>query len=196
MLDRTEFDKLCTLAASIAQHMPGWVAEIPSVGDEEYPPRHVYLGRADGAGMGLAWVWNQPVRIEVSGRYPVDVSHYRERYLSIRFAPDRPPANLAREITRRFLPAYLACWEEAQARLISLRQAEARVTCTAEACAQAVGRALQQIRYDSPRTSATLYTSVGTITVEYAGTVQLQSASLSPTLAVEILTRLMEATAK
>lgn len=192
MDDRPYFDKLCILAASIANHLPGWTAEIPSPGTDILHTRNVYLGRADGAGIALAWIWNQPGLVEVSGRYPIDVSNYRDRP-RIRLAADRPPANLAKEITRRFLPAYLPCWEEAQAQLISLRQAEARVRYTAEVCAQVVGLPLDQIRYEASR-SATLYTPVGKVTVEYAGTVQLHSKSLQPIVALDILKRLMEAT--
>ena len=195
MSDRTQFDHLCTLATSIAEHLPCWRAETPALQVDEYPPHIVYLGRNDGAGIGLGYMWQHLGRIEVSGRYPADASFSRDRP-SITLAADRPAEKLAKDITRRFLSAYLAKYEEAQGELISLRQAEARVQYTAETCATVVGLPLGRIHYNTPtRTGATLYTPVGKLTVEWAGTVQLHSNSLQPTLAVEILKRLMEVNA-
>ena len=193
-----DYDALCTLAKSIAEHLPGWFAEVPSPrAADNYPPRHVYLGReTDKAGIALAYTWNQPGRVDVSGRYPPEASNYPDRP-SITLAANRPAEKLANEITRRFLPAYIVRWEQAQGEVIRLRLAEVRVQYTAEVCAMAVGLPLEQIRYDgTPRIGATLYTSVGKLTVEYNGTVRLQTNSIQPTVALEILKCLMEANAE
>ena len=191
MSDRTQFDNLCTLAKSIAEHLPGWTADIPALQADGYPPRFIYLGRGDGAGIAIAFIWNQHGRIEVSGRYPHEA--VPQDRPSITLSTLRPPENLAREITRRFLPDYLVRWEEAQAQVTSLRQAEARVKYTAELCAQIVALPLDHIRYHQPQaTGATLYTAVGKLTVEWSGTVRLETKSLQPTVALDILKRLME----
>ena len=189
----TQFDNLCTLAIDIAEHLPGWAADIPALQADEYLPRFVYLGRNDGAGIALGYIRNNPGRVEISGRYPHEAFLSPDRP-SITLSTLRPPENLAREITRRFLPDYLVRWEEAQAQVTSLRQAEARVKYTAELCAQIVALPLDHIRYHQPQaTGATLYTAVGKLTVEWSGTIRLETKSLQPTVALEILKRLMEA---
>ena len=188
----TEFHNLCTMAMSIATHLPGWIADINTVRPEDSPPRYVVLGRDDGAGIALRFMRNKPGRLEVSGRYP------HEAYLSpdrpsITLAANRPAQKVAQEITRRFLPAYLERWEEAQGQVISLRQAEARVKYTAELCAQIVALPLDRITYHQPQaTGATLYTKVGQLTVERSGTVRLETKSLQPTVALDVLKRLMD----
>ena len=194
-MDTTEYNALCTLANAIAYHIPGWTAETPAPQPDQYPPRIVYLGRNDGAGIALGYMRNKPGRVEVSGRYPHEAS-LRE-YPQITLSGLRQPEDLAQEITRRFLPSYLERWKEAQCQLISVRLAEVRVQYAAEVCAMAVGLPLEQIRYDgTPRIGATLYTPVGKLTVEWAGTVQLHSNSLQPTVALDILKRLMDAKAE
>ena len=194
MDDHIAYDNLCTLAKAIAEHLPGWRAETPALQLDEYPPHIVYIGREDGAGLAINAVRNQHGRIEVSGRYPHEA--VPQDRPSITLSTLRPPENLAREITRRFLSAYLAKYEEAQAQLISLREAEARVLYTAEVCANAVGLPLVQIQYNGTHpTGATIYTPVGKLTVEWAGTVRLHSNPLQPTVALEILKRLMEVNA-
>ena len=196
MNDQERFETLQTLATQIAAHLPGWTREIPELPPHEYTPRHVFLRRDDGAGIAIAFVWNQQGRIEVSGRYPYQASgHFRDRPVITLNAARRAEA-LAREISRRFLPDYLVRWEEAQAEVISLQQAQNRVQYTAEQCASVTNAPLEHIRYDSGRTQATISTSVGKITVGWSGTVKIYADSLPPTLALDVLKRLMAAKAE
>lgn len=197
MSSQSEYDELYTLAEAISPHLPGWTLEPRHTNAHEYPPRWVYLARQDGAAIGLALDRHgREPRLDVSGRYPTDITVYRDHRPSITLSRLRPPDALAREILRRFVPAYLAAWDEAEVALMRLRQSQGRVQYAAETVASVTGLSLGQIRYDCEKTHATLYTAAGVVTVSYDGKLSLATHALDGALALDVLTRLMDATAQ
>ncbi|HEU4325711.1 MAG TPA: hypothetical protein VFS21_21405 [Roseiflexaceae bacterium] len=100
-------------AADIARMLgPGWtVAER----DQDRIWRYTRLDGPDGSGI---YMESSNGRIYVTGTYPHDLKHgsYAPRELpKISIAEGRPVGEIAREITRRFLPAYNAAYAKARA---------------------------------------------------------------------------------
>jgi len=90
------------LAREVAGHLgPDWSAEDPG---DDYPG--AYLNGPDQARLYLRGIWNDATRVQVAGGYPQN--HQRPAAHSITVALSRGAAAIAREITRRLLPDYLA----------------------------------------------------------------------------------------
>jgi len=90
------------LARAVASHLDGFTAR--AVDDFGYTLR---LDHPDGRGLYLHRRHNDGGRVEIVGAYPHSDYHFRDgEHPSITVAIARGPTVIAREITRRLLPAY------------------------------------------------------------------------------------------
>ncbi len=94
--------QLAELARAVACHLDGFTAR--AVDDFGYTLR---LDHPDGRGLYLHRQHNNESRVEIVGAYPHSDYHFRAgEHPSITVAIARGPTVIAREITRRLLPAY------------------------------------------------------------------------------------------
>ena len=105
---------LATLAQLIAQNLEGWTWEQ----HDKAPMQDSWqmLAGPDGAKIDLHFEKNHS-RISIGGLYPHDGNgiypwNASDRPADITVSANREPSNIAREIKRRFLPAYLAAYRK------------------------------------------------------------------------------------
>jgi hypothetical protein len=116
---------ICALAAGIAAELgDGWQVKQPDP-DRDFETVHPHIYRtSDGANFWLAHGWRDKDRIAVNPSWPLDAtgredrphfSQYSENGAAapaIGFHKDKTAAQAARDIARRFLPAFLPLWEK------------------------------------------------------------------------------------
>jgi len=133
-------DERTALATAVADALgPGWCVETI---DPTWPTR--YLKCTDGVRIALGF---RDGRIQVSGDWPrtssgeACVPYFREgsKRPDITIAADRSPAAVAREIARRFLPAYLPLWTAEATRARTLDDAAATTRRVSAQLAEAFG---------------------------------------------------------
>ncbi len=84
-------------------------------------PRWAQIARTDGGGLHVSREWNTG-RYLWSGEYPRDASGhdqtpYNAKRPSITVSPDKSPEQVARDITRRLVPDYLALLAQTRERI-------------------------------------------------------------------------------
>ena len=189
---QAKHDALHTLAQQIAAHLPEeWTYQPPVLREEEYPSERAQITHTDGAVIHLSrGRWNNAGRLNVSGIYPSDVTLDGD-HPSITLADNRPPEKLAREIQRRFVPAYLTRWQKAQEQCARNAQVRTQIQDVAEQLAGITGYPVEQIRYERSGFSATLSSNPAKLIVTYQGQVEIH-ATVNPTLACRLLKQIME----
>ncbi len=86
------------LARQVAAHLDGFTAV--------HRDHNACLRGPDGQELWLHPMWNHPGRVEIGGHYPPCDETYRLPSHKITVAVARGPQTIAKEITRRLLPAY------------------------------------------------------------------------------------------
>jgi hypothetical protein len=113
-------DILSPLTREVATHLgEGWAAQAAT---EDLGYRVVVIQGPDGARVRIGLDWRNAGRVVVSGEYPGDLARSFEEYglerHEIRVSRARGAQVIAREITRRLMPAYLPDLEKAQERVL------------------------------------------------------------------------------
>jgi hypothetical protein len=108
----------------ILKHLPGWQL------DPKYDGHCWCAVLIDGTGRGIHVNATQAKgRLYLSGTWPQDSEHRvhgPDKSLHITVARNRPPEKIADEITRRFLPWYLAAYAEQTERVANCNAARNR----------------------------------------------------------------------
>jgi len=108
----------------ILKHLPGWQL------DPKYDGHCWCAVLIDGTGWGIHVNATQAKgRLYLSGTWPQDSEHRvhgPDKSLHITVARNRPPEKIAAEITRRFLPWYLAAYAEQTERVANCNAARNR----------------------------------------------------------------------
>jgi len=108
----------------ILKHLPGWQL------DPKYDGHCWCAVLIDGTGRGIHVNATQAKgRLYLSGTWPQDSEHRvhgPDKHLHITVARNRPPEKIAAEITRRFLPWYLAAYAEQTERVANCNAARNR----------------------------------------------------------------------
>lgn len=184
------------LAQGVAKHLDGFSA---STNDDAVG---VYLTHADGRQMFLHRLWNDKSRVTVTASYPREAErryHFRDDgdRVSISVAMSRGAEVIAREITRRFLPAYDVVYAKVMEAARRHDEAAKDARTVAErfvAIAPELGLRITQ-GADSTQADLRWYdntdvTGYGDITVNGGGSVQLTIRSLSAAAAEKMLAAL------
>jgi len=148
----------------------------------------------DGGGRALVLVkdYRKP-RFSVYGRFPHTItSAYLRDYKSISFAASRAPKAIAADISRRFLPHYVAAFAEARQMLLQEQAEDEERTQIARLLAQ-VSKGREGCHSSNSR-SRTVYFSDGAAEVISAQRVDLKLSSLSADEAIRILAGLHQKT--
>lgn len=123
MIDRTNAPQVYKLAQAIARHLPGWEAKI--INREDYDPR-IQIVKGD---LALEITrGKQYDRLNIYGSHPHEWwkhAPYNQKHVEISVSINRQPADLAKDIARRLIPAYTAQRAEIIERM---RAAEDRTT--------------------------------------------------------------------
>ena len=144
---RDKQTRLKTLAAQIPAHLPGWTfEERPRTWNPERTG--FYLVQIDG--LGLIEVkgggYQQENRIVIDPEWNGLSNHkpWDSRLKDITVSPDKTPAQIARDIQRRLLPAYLPLLAQAAERKAASDDRDARTLANAEAFCAATGATLNK----------------------------------------------------
>jgi hypothetical protein len=136
-----------TTAREIAAHMPdGWKAKAPADLDNG-----VYLDGPDNVRIQITDADHRGTRYEINGRptreesrqssYELDGKKFRTARDGITASAAKTPAQIAGEITRRLLPAYLPYLAALRERLNASNAADDRVATYRDALLAAIGTA-------------------------------------------------------
>lgn len=104
---------MSTEESTITQQLAGFIADELGdawridTSDDFAGHRSTYLDGPDGARLSISLDWRNADRVKVYGVYPRHEKYGVEHH-EIGVGRDRGPAVIAREITRRLLPTYLA----------------------------------------------------------------------------------------
>ncbi len=105
--------QLRDLARAVAAQLDGFQVQT----DNEIG-HAVWLGHPDGRRLFVRRPWNHHDRVEISGHYPHSDYYFGPgEHIKITVAIAREPAAIAKEITRRLLPAYVQVLAKVQAHL-------------------------------------------------------------------------------
>lgn len=126
---------LSRLGHALAAELGAAVSNDPV--DGEYRHR-VDLTDRDGRVFMLRWLKNDD-RVEVSGVFPHHASVRVPDRPSITVAASRTAKALAREVTRRFLPPFVAAWDEYHQRIAEWEAADVEAGDVAASLARALG---------------------------------------------------------
>lgn len=150
-----------------------------------------YLDGPDGARLMLNTDWRDQGRIKVSGCYPTDHNVYRSESHDIGVSRNRGSVTIAREITRRLMPAYLPELQVSQQALQrSVEAFQARTAAAEQICAALPGTRMPDI--DSGRYGYRIYLEIpgpigGTADLHHAGdgvTLELRSVPTATLLRI------------
>jgi hypothetical protein len=99
------------LAAEIVQHLPGWRLDVPRASDDEmWPNDWVDFVREDGATIRMrVGGYRAEGRVSFYGMWPTfrdGTSYWHGKRAKITCSASRSPESIARDLLRRFLPAY------------------------------------------------------------------------------------------
>lgn len=201
------------LAQAVVNHLDGWELEPEELG--EYAPSPTFRRTASAQGehpritfrAGSPAGWVKPGRIHVSGWWPSydrpsggSVEHFRpwrgKEPKAITMAATRPPAALAQDILRRYLPDYLPEFgrqAENKAQFIAHRATEDAVVDKLAAIAGATPyKGIQQEReFNTEIGPAQLHVEVKSYKSTPEGTVDLRITNASPEQAGILLTALL-----
>ncbi|WP_298983103.1 hypothetical protein [uncultured Roseibium sp.] len=148
----------------------------------------------DGGGGALVLVKDyRKARFSVHGRFPrATTSAFHRQCKSISFAANRAPKAIAADISRRFLPGYVAAFAEARQMLLQEQAEDEERTQIARLLAQvSKGR---EGYHSSNSANRTVYFSDGAAEVMSAQRVDLKLSSLSAAEAIRILAGLHQKT--
>jgi hypothetical protein len=106
---------LATLAQQIAVSLPDW-CWLPPDEDKEWHSTYQYLRGPDGVKLCLSYD-SRKQRLRVGGDYPRQDGKLfpysgKDQPDSITLNPQREPAGIAKDILRRFIPAYLEAFRK------------------------------------------------------------------------------------
>lgn len=114
-------ERLNTFATGVAAALTGdWTVTRPADSDR---PSGVEIGSGERTIHLLCWANSK--KVQVLGAYPTDNNVYLDDAPSIKVGVDRDPAGAAKDIERRFLPAFEAHWQEIARRVTEANDAAA-----------------------------------------------------------------------
>ena len=172
---------LANLVVGIATEL-NWRLDQPSNGDRPT------IGSKDGRyHIRIAYVWNNPAKIEIDGVYPHtkkgESVTWRIDQPKIACSVNRGAAAIAKDIRRRFFPPYFETMEEAEARVAAADEENARHEALIARFATILGQQPDKYHNDHFYLYGDKLHATATV---YSSSVRLDLHSLTPDLAEQI----------
>jgi hypothetical protein len=157
--------------------------------------RWLIVRRPDGASF---YVEVEGSRYRVGGRYPrpegggSDYVPYGIERPGAAMTQSKAPDQIARDIARRFLPAYLSLYATCQARKAQDEAARADAAAVAGRLSTVLGVRSREDRVNQPGDRHTFYlytlpgSAHGTVEVSYGGSVKIELSGVPETMAVAL----------
>jgi hypothetical protein len=120
--------------AAVARYLEPWTPK-----NDRQPERAAMLVHPDVPDAYLYFQTFGNRRIEVRGGFPRDFYPLPERRPRITVSADREPVSIARDVARRFLPAYIPLFQEMEAQAAAYAHRNAQRNEALETLAQALG---------------------------------------------------------